>query len=184
MEALKLPVQAVIGLAASVGSLVLLSVVIMGEGHSLPLLLLSGHVWRSFVPESLSMVAFVSGVLGALLPFLSSFLRRNLILLMPAIVVSAVTSSVAVTGLFATTVRRIEIRKFQPDHVVTRSFLTSLRQVGDGFSMYLHGAALKDCVPYGWSYRTMSFYELSDRRRIDQILPNEFYTICSFERQF
>lgn len=78
-------------------------------------------------------------------------------------VVSSMTICVGLVWVIVGVVRAQEIRRFHPDWVATRSFLASLQNAPEEFQFFLHAEAWKDCKPYAWSYREMSFYELSER---------------------
>jgi hypothetical protein len=49
------------------------------------------------------------------------------------------------------------VRQFRADQWVERSIFQSIREGISEFQFHLHAAAIRDCVRYAWSYRTMSF---------------------------
>ncbi len=62
------------------------------------------------------------------------------------------------------------------------SFLQSLRNAPEEYQFYLHAAAMKDCVPYAWSYRTMSFYRVPLSAAIN-VVPGKWLKECSIDRK-
>jgi hypothetical protein len=86
--------------------------------------------------------------------------------------------SVASVVLYADRLRQTEFRRLQPDVQMQHSLLRSLREAPAEFQFYLHAAAVKACVPYGWSYRTMSFYQLPPEV-VGNVLPREWLRQCS-----
>lgn len=90
--------------------------------------------------------------------------------------------SPALVGTYATYLRAGEVAAFRPDSYIGSSFLSSLQNAPADFQFFLHAAALKDCKPYAWSYRKMSFYELSVDAAIN-VLPPEWLERCSIRRR-
>ena len=79
-------------------------------------------------------------------------------LLKPAFyVVGSILVAVFLSGIAATTMRRVAILELAPDQVETTAFIGSLHLAGHEIVGHLHAVALKDCVPYAWSYRRMEF---------------------------
>ena len=70
------------------------------------------------------------------------------------------TTSTAAIGSYSDYVRNRYTENFGADDVVTNSFFESITEAPREFQRYLHSAALKDCIAFGWSYRTMSFYQI------------------------
>lgn len=100
----------------------------------------------------------------------------------PAIfIVCSMACSTFGLGVFTEYIRSNEIERFNPHLVVRASVFRSLRASPRDFQFYLHGAALKDCVPYAWSYRTMSFYELPQNVAIN-VLPKAWLERCDIVR--
>lgn len=100
----------------------------------------------------------------------------------PAVFIAcAMTCSTIALGIYTENTRSREIEKFSPDLEMRASFFRSLRASPRDFQFFLHGAALKDCVPYAWSYRTMSFYELSQNVAVN-VLPAAWLEDCDIVR--
>lgn len=72
----------------------------------------------------------------------------------------AVILSTLFIGLLAEIARYRATIVFKPDKIKERVIFSSIRYAPEDFQLFLHAAALKDCKPYAWSYRTLSFYEL------------------------
>jgi hypothetical protein len=86
-----------------------------------------------------------------------------------------------VVGGYAEFKRAQIIESSKPDQVIQRSFLASLRDAPADFQFFLHAAALKNCHPYAWSYRMMSFYELSPNVATN-VLPEQWIEKCRIKR--
>lgn len=99
----------------------------------------------------------------------------------PIFIVVSMTCATIGLGTYATLQRSHEVELFQPDRVIEASFFQSLRSSPRDFQFFLHGAALKDCIPYAWSYRTMSFYELPENVAAN-VLPSAWIAECQIER--
>ena len=84
-------------------------------------------------------------------------------------------------GVYTEISRSREIERFSPDLAERASFFRSLHAAPREFQFFLHGAALKDCVPYAWSYRTMSFYELPPNIAVN-VLPGIWIEECDIRR--
>lgn len=96
----------------------------------------------------------------------------------PLFVFAAIALSVLLVGLYADWKRRKAIQEFLPSHVITHSFFRSIREAPRDFQFYLHTAALKDCVPYAWSYREMAFYALKPSVARN-VLPAAWRQMCA-----
>lgn len=97
-------------------------------------------------------------------------------------VVASLTLPTLSVGLYADWKRREVVRAFKADHLVEHSFFRSIREVPEEFQFFLHTAALKNCVPYAWSYRAMAFYELHPRDMANT-LPSKWLVMCSLPPQ-
>jgi hypothetical protein len=83
-------------------------------------------------------------------------------------------------GTYVDILRRDKIQAFRAGHVIQHSFFRSVREAPREFQFFLHAAALKDCVPYAWSYRTMDFYVVPPDAAIN-VLPREWLERCKIE---
>lgn len=77
--------------------------------------------------------------------------------------------------------RMNEIMRFDPDEVYTKAFIRSLSQAPAEDQLYLHGGALKDCIPYAWSYSEMQFYKLPGSIAAN-VLPDSWIVECDITR--
>lgn len=100
---------------------------------------------------------------------------------LPMFVALAIVLPTTVVGLYADSERRGGIRTFGADEVEENSFFTSIREAPQEFQFFLHTAALKDCVPYAWSYRTHSFYKLPPDTAVN-VLPQQWIAKCGTKR--
>ena len=96
-------------------------------------------------------------------------------------VAAVMTTSVVGIGLYADHVRATRTTEFAADVSVGHSFFRSIRVAPSEFQFDLHAAALKRCKPYGWSYRTMDFYELPPNVAVN-VLPAEWVNRCHMHR--
>jgi hypothetical protein len=99
---------------------------------------------------------------------------------LPAFVAITMVLSVVSVGYFANNVRKEELSKFHPDEYVDHSFFESIRVAPREYQFYLHTAALKNCVLYGWSYRTLSFYKVPPDAHVD--VGRKWISRCSADR--
>ncbi len=100
---------------------------------------------------------------------------------LPVFVMLTMTLSIVSVGFYADQVRRELSVEFAPDAIFDHSFFRSIREAPREFQFYLHAAALKNCVPYGWSYRTMDFYELPPNVAVN-VLPHDWLERCKIRR--
>ncbi len=93
----------------------------------------------------------------------------------------SIASSAVMVGTYAEIKRGYIVEKFKPDVEIRRSIFASFRNAPRDFQFFLHGAALKDCRPYAWSYRRMEFYELSPSVA-PNVLPSSWVKECKIGR--
>ncbi len=89
--------------------------------------------------------------------------------------------TVSSVGLYADWQRRAAISTFNPDREIQHSFFRSIREVPREFQFRVHAAALKGCIPYIWSYRSMRLVQL-DPDVAPNVLPFEWITRCDLQR--
>jgi hypothetical protein len=89
--------------------------------------------------------------------------------------------SVISLGVYADLMRRSKLADFKPDMAIDHSFFRSIRSAPEEFQFFLHAAAVRDCIPYAWSYRQMDFYELDPNVAVN-VLPKEWIERCKIER--
>lgn len=128
------------------------------------------------------------GVIAAMLPALlisSSYVFPNLRpnVLRPAVFMASwMLICVVPTGLYADWVRKKAIVEFDPDSELQHSFFRSLHEVPADFQFYVHTAILKNCVPYLWSYRSMTFKEFRNPNVAVNVLPPSWLEQCNIKR--
>jgi hypothetical protein len=129
---------------------------------------LGAPVWQIFVLISFGLAAVIIFRLPA-----------SLTTLKPSIfVASSLMLSTIMITIYADTLRRMAFEKFHADAQFQHSFLQSVRQAPKEFQFYLHGAALKDCAVYAWSYRDMGFYILK-ANVVNNVVPGAWRARCS-----
>ncbi|WP_120500576.1 hypothetical protein [Roseovarius sp. EL26] len=87
---------------------------------------------------------------------------------------------VAFVGIYAEVLRRQAIAEFEPDRVFQNLFWVSLHNAPRDWQFYLHAGAMKDCVPYAWSYRAMGMYELKESVMFN-VLPSKWFDECGIK---
>ena len=102
-------------------------------------------------------------------------------LAVPLFILTSMATSVGSAVIQIDGARQREIAKFSPDRLFDNSFWRSLHERPREFQFYLHAGAMKNCVPYAWSYRTMSFYQLKPVAAIN-VLPNSWLEECNIVR--
>lgn len=89
----------------------------------------------------------------------------------------AMATSTAAVGIYSDRVRQDRIAAFGADERIEHSFFRSIREAPREFQFYLHSAVLKDCVAYGWSYRSMSLYRIPPNVAMN-VLPISWLERC------
>jgi hypothetical protein len=123
----------------------------------------------------LVLVSFIVAAFAFLIPARQRLLRG------PTFVAVAMLGSLLSVGAYADRLRSQAVMAFGPDRVIEHSFLTSLREAPREFQFFLHVAAMKNCVPYAWSYREMDFYRLPDKA-VQNVLPAKWLIQCGIQR--
>ena len=90
-------------------------------------------------------------------------------------------SSTAAVGIYSDRIRQTRIANFEADRVMEHSFFRSIREAPQEARFFVHSAALKNCVAYAWSYRTMSFYRLPPSV-VQNVVPNSWLVRCPILR--
>ena len=134
---------------------------------------LSIPYWRVAVAGSFA--------IAAMFFFAASRLRVKLPYRVLIFAVVGVSLSVFTVGMYVDRKRHQKIVEFNADIAIEHSFFRSIREAPAEFQFYLHAAALKNCIPYAWSYRLMGFYELEPNVAIN-VLPDEWLERCSIQR--
>ena len=108
--------------------------------------------------------------------------RISSVLRLPVFTILAVLLPTIIIGTYADSFRRRAVLSFGADEVEGHSFFVSIRHAPEEFQFFLHTAVLKDCAPYAWSYRTLSFYELRPNVAIN-VLPQRGIPKCGSTRR-
>lgn len=123
---------------------------------------------------------YVGLAVGAVVAFLTALAGARIFA--PAVFVAvAMPVSVILTVIAVDEAREREITKFRPDRLVDHSFRRTLLERRSEPWFYFHAAAMKDCVPYIWSYRQMRFYRLQPNGR-QTFLPDVWLAYCDIRR--
>jgi len=102
--------------------------------------------------------------------------------LAPAVFISiSMICSALLVGGYAENQRGRVVESFEPDVELRSSVFSSFRNAPREFQLFLHGAALKNCKPYAWSYRLMEFYELPPDVAAN-VLPSSWIEECKIRR--
>ena len=80
-------------------------------------------------------------------------------------------------GLYANNITIKALAHFGGERQIRQSFYESVRHAPDEFQFFLHAASLKRCVPFAWSYRSRSFYEIPPSAAIN-VLPRDWLAAC------
>jgi hypothetical protein len=67
------------------------------------------------------------------------------------------------------------------DHVEDRWFFASLHNAPTKYQFFLHATALKNCIPYAWSYRKLAFYVVPPNAAVN-VLPHDWIIQCGIIR--
>lgn len=142
-------------------------------------------IWNIPMPASLLGLAGASSVLAAIAIalLLRAAMPRELAddISPAACLLVAIFAGFLVLSATTNDHRLRAIAQLAPDQVFTRSLVASLRNVPEEFQFFLHGAAIKNCVPYAWSYSEMNFYELNADVAVN-VLPQTWIEECGFVR--
>lgn len=156
----------------------LVSVALFGDPLQ-PFALLTLWSDRLLAPWPLFM--FGAGVVAATIFFLPRKLPWLSGKTWPLFVAVWMVLTTAVTVLYVDRVRGDKLAAFAADLEFQHSLLRSFREAPREFQTYLHAGALKDCVPYGWSYRKMDVYRLPPNTAVN-VLPSKWIDLCEIER--
>jgi hypothetical protein len=157
------------------GSAYIIASRILFDGWLKPIVILTS--WRDRVAfEYWSTPLLIGLLIGATTARLAA--RTPLALAAPAIFIAAsMTTTVALTARSVEKERDKVIAQFQPDRLEKNSFWQTLREAPADFQFFLHAAAMKQCVPYAWSYRQMNFYKLNEYTA-PNVIPAKWLEEC------
>ena len=128
-----------------------------------------------------SVLVFLPILLALMLTRLSARPRVPRALLPAFFIVISMGFSALMVGSYAAAQRARIVEKFDPDLEIRSSVFTSFRNAPRDFQFFLHGAAMKDCKLYAWSYREMGFYKLPPNVAIN-VLPPNWLEQCGIQR--
>lgn len=131
--------------------------------------------WKEFALISTALIGII--LLNPLKRYSTSIMVR-----LPAFVAISFLLPTLLIGLYADWKRSELTRQFNADYIEEHSFFHSIREAPVEFQFFLHAAALKNCVPYAWSYREMAFYRLRPNVAIN-VLPQGWREMCGIEFQ-
>ena len=95
----------------------------------------------------------------------------------PAFVLVGLLGSLLSVGAYADYLTSKALDDFGGERNIQHSFNESVRHAPEEFQLFLHAAALKRCVPFAWSYRPLSFYQVPADAAIN-VLPKEWLSEC------
>ena len=156
------------------------------RAHALALLalwalavLLTGSVWGIFYPlifhDHLHPVLWGALAVGAVA---AAYPAKRLAALVPQVWQPAAAALLVAIGgtvglVFAGDAQRnLAIEQFGPDRWVQQSLFRSLRRAQREYQFALHAVMLKDCMAYGWSYRSLSPYKIPERAVANVVPPH------------
>ncbi|WP_271949739.1 hypothetical protein [Ruegeria faecimaris] len=100
------------------------------------------------------------------------------LLSVPIFLALSMSFSTVFVATYAELLRAIATRSFNADVEIQNSFYQSLKHALQEGQFFLHGAALKDCVPFAWSYRRVSYFQLPNNVAVN-VLPSEWLVSCN-----
>ena len=118
---------------------------------------------------------FAVGACSFLLPARFSLVRG------PVFVAVGLVGSLITVGAYSDHLRSKALNEFGADRLIQHSFSESVRNPHEEFHYFVHAAAMKDCVPYAWSYRAMSVYRVPLRAAVN-VMPEKWLEQCSIRR--
>ena len=127
---------------------------------------LAGLHWRWIVAGG-----FAVGTLAFFIPARWSYFR------VPAFVAVGMLGPLFVVAVYANDMTAQALKAFGADRSTQQGFVKSLRHMTDEPKFHLHAIALKRCVPYAWSYRSLDFYRIPARAAIN-VLPRAWLAEC------
>ena len=114
---------------------------------------------------------FAIGTAGLFLPSRLASFRG------PAFVLVGMLGSLFSVGAYADHLTSKALRDLGAEQRIEHGFLDSVRHAPEELQVFLHAAALKQCVPYAWSYRSLSFYQIPPEAAIN-VLPQSWLAAC------
>ena len=173
----------IIGGAASIAAAIIIFFLLSAGLFRNTFLPALGFLWLMSNDESLAKAyASLATILGITAAYISVKLARRRGMNWKFSAPAFVSIFVIVTWLMLTVslevARRVAIAKFDADASSQHSVLWSYHRALEPFKTHPHAAALKDCRIYIWSYKSMSFIELSPDA-YKRAAPNAWVKSCT-----
>jgi hypothetical protein len=163
------------------------SFLVFGDGLT-PIMLASGLFVAPFYWPVLAAVGWVSVLLALPVAILSArfAVSRGIhqLATIPLTVFLWITFSALQAGAVLELWKSREFNQFPADKKYVESIFVAYHQAffSDHW-LYVHGAAVKDCKPYIWSYSAMSFVEIEPNTAVN-VLPLEWIKECNLEIEY
>lgn len=122
------------------------------------------------------LACFAVGGAAFLIPARFSVIRG------PVFVTVGLLGSLVAIGAYADNLRSKALNDFGADRLIQHSFLESIRKAPEEHQSFLHAAAMKDCVPYAWSYSTMRLYRVPLGAAVN-VMPRKWLAECSIDHR-
>ena len=95
----------------------------------------------------------------------------------PTFVLVGLLGSLFSVGAYADYLTSKSLHDFGGERHIQHSFTESVRHAPAEFQVFVHAAVLKRCVPFAWSYRSLSFYQIPPNVAIN-VLPIDWLVEC------
>jgi hypothetical protein len=100
---------------------------------------------------------------------------------LPLFVFAWMILTVIPLGIYEDWVRTRALAALAADAAVDHSFFRSMWNSPEEFQFYLHSAALRNCIPYAWSYGSSEYYKLEPNIAVN-VIPQEWIRMCNIVR--
>jgi len=141
-----------------------------------------------FMPSSIGKPAIVAWICAPIALAISIYAARQArryglttILFVPSIVFLWIVLTALMAGMILEGWKTYAVNGFEADRQYTRPAFASYHHARSPGSRRLHGAALKDCQAYLWSYREMTFRAIGPDTAVN-VLPGEWVAECGIKR--
>ncbi len=156
------------------------SFILFGDLLAVPSYILSS---RSYFDEASWITAFFSGATSvSIIMAISRSSRSSGALATFALCSVPMIFATVGAGIVATAQRASKVEAFKPDEFAAESFFASMRNAPRDLQFFLHAVAMKNCVPYAWSYSEMEFYELPTNAAVN-VVPQDWLNECRIGRE-
>lgn len=124
-----------------------------------PIAFMTGWSYRLGIPHW-RLLIFASAAASSIVFLFPQSIPISLSCRVPAFVVLTMVLSIISVGYFANAIRKERLSEFHPDRYDDSSFFQSIQEAPREYQFFVHTLAMRNCVLYGWSYRTLSFYRI------------------------